>query len=97
MAIYTSNTSGPLDFYIDYIKNPEDAAEKILNIVNDRESAGKNCKNLKWAGLSIQNLDISLSVLAAQKKMDMIPNFNHEVYELIKPFIRKTRNLDSFF
>lgn len=59
----------------------------------DTLRTGKSNKNLKWAGLNLNNLDESILDVFKRGELSQIKNFTNKIVEEVKPYLEKTKEL----
>jgi hypothetical protein len=54
---------------------------------------GESNNNMKWAGLKLNNLEVSILDVYKKGGLNSLDNFNSEVINLVEPFIKNTKDL----
>ena len=78
----------------DYRKWNYKVSELLLNKEYiDSVALGKSNKNMKWAGLNLNNLEESILDVYKRGALKSLDNFNSEVINLVEPFIKNAKDL----
>jgi len=78
----------------DYRKWNYKVSELLLNKEYiDSVTLGKSNKNMKWAGLYLNNLTESIIDVYKRGDLKSLDNFNSEVINLVEPFIKNAKDL----
>ncbi|MGB5910878.1 MAG: radical SAM protein [Promethearchaeia archaeon] len=74
----------------DYRKWNYKIAELLLNKEYiDAITTGKSNNNMKWAGLNLNNLDVSIIDVYKRDELSKLKNFSKEIIEFVKPYLEK--------
>jgi hypothetical protein len=80
----------------DYRKWNYKISEFLLNKEYlDSLKTGKSNKNLKWAGLNLNNLEESIIDVYKRDELYTIKNFNHNIIEIVAPILEKSKELSQ--
>jgi len=52
---------------------------------------GKSNNNMKWAGLNLNNLDVSIMDVYKRDELSKLKNFSKEIIEFVKPYLEKLK------
>lgn len=74
----------------DYRKWNYKISELLLNKEYvDAITTGKSNNNMKWAGLNLNNLDVSIIDVFKRDELSKLKNFSKEIIEFVKPYLEK--------
>jgi len=74
----------------DYRKWNYKIAELLLNKEYiDAITTGKSNNNMKWAGINLNNLDVSIIDVYKRDELSKLKNFSKEIIEFVKPYLEK--------
>jgi DNA repair photolyase len=76
----------------DYRKWNYKISELLLNKEYiDTITTGKSNNNMKWAGLNLNNLDVSIIDVYKRDELSKLKNFSKEIIEFVKPYLEKIK------
>ncbi|MFX0026744.1 MAG: radical SAM protein [Candidatus Hermodarchaeota archaeon] len=76
----------------DYRKWNYKLSELLLNKEYvDAVITGKSNNNMKWAGLNLNNLDVSITDVYKRDELSKLKNFSKEIIEFVKPYLEKIK------
>ncbi|MFX1589803.1 MAG: radical SAM protein [Promethearchaeota archaeon] len=76
----------------DYRKWNYKVSELLLNKEYvDTITTGKSNNNMKWAGLNLNNLDMSIIDVFKRDGLSKLKNFSKEIIEFVKPYLEKIK------
>ena len=78
------------------IINPDNPNYKISELLLNKEyvdaiTTGKSNNNMKWAGLNLNNLGVSIIDVYKRDELSKLKNFSKEIIEFVNPYLEKIR------